>query len=119
MIKLKHVMFAPLLAMFAVMAPVGCSMETGDATEQGSDDTTSTESTEESNIGTSESAAVVTPKWKMTNADTCGEWCGDCGCEPTKRCKDAVPTNKPCSKRGDVCAKVAGNKVNIVYYTCK
>ena len=118
MIKLKHVLVAPLLTMFALMTPA-CSMETGSAGEQASDEATETESTKESNLDTSASAATVTLRWRLWNADSCGSWCGDCSCEPTKRCKDAVPVNKPCSKRGDQCAKVAGNKVNITYYECR
>ena len=122
MIKLKHVMVAPLLAMFALMAPVGCSMEAGGAEAQGSDEASSdTESTEESSLGSNESsAAAVTYKWRRSYVDSCGEWyCGDCGCEPTKRCKEAVPLNKNCSKPGDVCAKVSNNKMNITYYECR
>jgi hypothetical protein len=119
-IKIKHVMTLAMLGMFALTVPAGCAMEAGAEGEaQSTDDSASpSESTDES----TDNLAAVTYHWRLSGGDSCRDLCEStpkCGCEPTKRCRAAVPNGQVCTTWGDVCAKVSGNGVSISYFTCK
>jgi hypothetical protein len=120
MIKIKHLMAVPMLAMLALTIPAGCAMSADGQSEQGNDKTApESEATEESSLGADEqnNALAATYKWRLLLSETCESYCGNCSCVPFPRCSPSNPTGIACSSRRAECYTRTATGVRI--YSCQ
>jgi hypothetical protein len=116
MLKIKHVLAVPLLALLSVVVSAGCAMDAGSSIESVTEPAAEQESTDESSA-----ELAAGGKWRIYDSERCEEMCQGspfgCGCVNIPRCTTRTPQGRVCPTLGKFCFVEVGGMGNT--YRCQ